>query len=533
VIVASESDALLLENNLIKKHKPRYNVLLKDDKTFPWICVKNEPFPRIYYTRNRIDDGSVYFGPYTSVVMVKTILEMARQLFPLRNCKLSLTQENISREKFKVCLEYHLGNCKAPCIGLQDEQEYMESVEQVKRILKGNIKQVSDYLKGVMKRYASEYKYEEAHILKEKLEGLEKYRSKSTIVNPKIKNVDVFSLVEDNEYAYVNYLRVIEGAIVQAHTLELKRKLEEEKEELMGLAIIDIRQKTQSNAKEIILPFRPDITMDNIRYTIPQKGDKKQLLDLSERNAIHHKYEKRKRIESSTKRSRSERILSRLKEDLHLKELPAHIECFDNSNLQGANPVAACVVFRDAKPSKKDYRHYHVKTVSGTDDYASMQEIVHRRYSRLIQEAESLPQLIIIDGGKGQLNAAIRTLDDLKLRGKIAVIGIAKKLEEIYFPGDKVPVYIDKNSESLKLIQQLRNEAHRFGITFHRQQREKSMTASELDSIKGIGEKTRSLLLQHFKSVSAIKSAKHEEIESLVGPAKAAILRNHFLRSTT
>ncbi|MFC2111861.1 excinuclease ABC subunit UvrC [Bacteroidota bacterium] len=533
VVVSSESDALLLENNLIKKLQPRYNVLLKDDKTFPWICVKNEPFPRIFYTRNVVKDGSVYYGPYTSVLMVRTIIEMARQLFPLRNCRLNLSKENIEKGNYKVCLEFHVGNCKAPCIGLQKEADYENSIEQVKKILSGNIKQVSEYLKTLMKFYAEEFKYEEAQIVKEKLAVLEKYRSKSTIVNPKIKNVDVFSIVEDKGYAFVNYLKVIEGAIVQAHTLEIKKKMEESREELLSLAIVDIRQKIQSDAREIILPFGLKLTIGDARFVVPQKGDKKHLLELSERNARHYKIERRNKIENAKTALKPSRVMETIRKDLHLKYLPTHIECFDNSNLQGSNPVAACVVFRNAKPSKRDYRHFHVKSVKGADDFASMQEIVFRRYSRLIEEKKGLPQLIIIDGGKGQLNAAVKSLEKLKIRGKIAVIGVAKRLEEIYFPGDKVPMYIDKNSETLKVIQQLRNEAHRFGISFHRKMREKMMTGSELDSINGIGEKTKSLLLTRFGSLEGVKAADIEEIVAVVGKSKAEILKNYFLRSTT
>jgi len=533
VVVDTESDALLLENNLIKKLQPRYNVLLKDDKTFPWICVKKEAYPRIFLTRNIVQDGSVYFGPYTSVVMVKTMLELARQLFPLRNCRLNLSQENIRAGKFKVCLEYHLGNCMAPCVGLQGEEDYAEAVDQVKKILGGSINQVSFYLKGLMKKYAEDFRYEEAQVLKEKLEVIEKYRSKSTIVNPKIRNVDVFSLVEENDYAFVNYLRVIDGAVIQAYTVELKKRMDEEKQKLLEFAIIDIRQKTKSDAKEIIVPFSMDLPLENIRFVVPQRGDKRQLLDLSERNAKYYKIERNKKLEISTKASGPGRIIERVKKDLHLKLLPKHIECFDNSNVQGTTPVAACVVFRNAIPSKKEYRHYHIKTVSGPDDFASMEEIIFRRYSRLLREKKQLPQLIIIDGGKGQLNAAVKSLDKLGLRGRMAVIGVAKKLEEIYFPGDKFPLYIDKNSESLKLIQNLRNEAHRFGITFHRKQRSKAMTGSELDGIKGIGEKTRELLLSKLGSVDAIKSADIESLTVLVGKSKAQILKDYFLRSIT
>ena len=533
IIVENESDALLLENNLIKKLQPKYNVLLKDDKTFPWICVKNEHFPRVFQTRNRLNDGSTYFGPYTSVAMVKTILELARQLFPMRNCNLMLTRENITEGKFKVCLEYHLGNCKGPCVGYQGEKEYMASIEQVKDILKGNVRQVAENLKKLMKKRAAEFKFEEAQLIKEKLEILDRYRSKSTIVNPRIRNTDVYSIVEEKNHAFVNYLRVIDGAIIQAHTLEIRKKMNEAPEELLALAIIDIRQKTGSNAREILVPFPLELPLENVRFIVPVKGDKKQLIELSQRNARHYRIERNRRIEQSGTGKDISRILETLKNDLHLKHLPERIECFDNSNLSGSNPVAACVVFRNTRPSKKDYRHYHVKSVAGPDDFASMKEIVYRRYQRMLKENQPLPQLIIIDGGKGQLNAAVESLEQLDLRGKIAIIGIAKRLEEIYFPGDKIPLYIDKNSETLKVIQQLRNEAHRFGITFHRNLRSKKMTASELDSIPGIGEKSKIALMEAYDSLENIRSADIEKVAKIIGRKKAELLKDHFLRSTT
>jgi excinuclease ABC subunit C len=531
IVVSNESDALLLENNLIKKHQPRYNVMLKDDKTFPWICVKNEPFPRVFSTRNLIQDGSVYYGPYTSMVMVKTILEMVRQLFPLRNCKLNLERENIEKGKYKACLEYHMGNCKAPCIDLQKEEDYDEYMAQVHQVLKGNIKQVSTHLKKLMKKYSEEYRYEDAQMIKSKIEILDKYRSKSTIVNPKINNVDVYTIVEEDNLAFVNYLKVISGAVVQAHTVEMKKKLNETKTDLLSLAIVDIRQKIPSDAREIIVPLRIELPLGNVRFVVPVKGDKKHLLDLSERNAKYYQLERKKQAQQSRPESRTERILGTMKKDLRLKIPPAHIECFDNSNLQGSDPVAACVVFRNARPSKKEYRHYHVKTVRGPDDYASMEEIIFRRYKRLLDESRELPQLIIIDGGKGQLNAAVKSLEKLELRGQMAIIGVAKKLEEIYFPGDKIPLYIDKNSETLKVIQQLRNEAHRFGIKFHRDVRTRSMIHSELDSIKGIGEKTKRKLLFHFNSVDRIKTADFEELKEKVGAQKANILIEYFNES--
>ena len=528
IVVSSESDALLLENNLVKRHQPRYNVMLKDDKTFPWICVKNESFPRVFYTRSLIQDGSVYYGPYTSVLMVKTLIEMIRQLFPLRTCKLNLDQEHIDRKKYKVCLEYHMGNCKAPCIGLDKEEDYKIYIEQVHQILKGNIKQVSGQLKIMMKKFSEDYRFEEAQLIKSKIDILDKYRSKSTIVNQKIKNVDVFSIVEDQNYAFVNYLKVVSGAIVQAHTVELKKKLDESTMDLLSLEIIDIRQKIKSDSREIIVPMRIELPLGNIKFVVPVKGDKKHILDLSERNAKYYQLERNKKVLQSKTENRTTRIMEAMKADLRLKVKPIHIECFDNSNLQGTTPVAACVVFRNAKPSKKEYRHYHVKTVHGPDDFASMAEIIYRRYKRLLDEKQALPQLIVIDGGKGQLNAAVKSLEKLNIRGKIAIIGVAKKLEELYFPGDKIPLYIDKNAETLKIIQQLRNEAHRFGITFHRDVRSRSMIKSELDTIKGIGEQTRQRLLLHFNSMDGIRKAGFESLKKTVGASKATILVDYF-----
>lgn len=533
IVVASESDALLLENNLIKRYQPRYNVMLKDDKSFPWICVRNETFPRVYSTRNIIQDGSVYYGPYTSMLMVKTILEMIRQLFPLRTCRLVLSKEFVEKGKYKVCLEYHMGNCKGPCVGLQNEEEYSEYLEQVHQILKGNIKNVMARMKLLMKQYAGEQRFEDAQLIKGKIGILEKYRSKSTIVNPNISNVDVFTITEESTLAFVNYLKVINGAVIQAHTLEIKKMLDESTEDLLSLAIIDIRQKIHSDAREILVPVKIDIPLGNVKFTVPQKGDKKHLLDLSLRNAKYHQLERRKRLDASSTFSRTERILETIKRDLHMKNLPGHIECFDNSNLHGSNPVAACVVFRNGKPSKKEYRHFHIKTVTEPDDVASMEEVVYRRYKRILSEGSSIPQLVVVDGGKGQLGAAVRGLDRLEIRGKTAVIGIAKRLEEIYFPGDKVPLYLDKNSETLKIIQQLRNEAHRFGVGFHRKQRSKKMVESKLDSISGIGSKSRELLIKQFGSVEGIKLANYEELASVVGKKKAGILKDHLLRSTT
>jgi excinuclease ABC subunit C len=526
IIVESESDALLLENNLIKKYQPRYNVQLKDDKSFPWICVKNEPFPRVFITRNIVRDGSLYYGPYTSVNMVRTLLELIRQLFPLRTCNYKLTPENIENQKFKVCLEYHMGNCKGPCVGYQNEINYNESIKFVHQILKGNIFQVIEHLKGMMADYAGEYKFEEAQLIKDKISILERYRSKSMIVNPNIDDIEVFSLAEKGSEAYVNFLRIIKGAIVQAQTFELKKKLDESENDLLSLAIVEIRGRMNSVAKEIIVPFKPDLKLERVKFIIPSRGEKKKLLELSERNAKFHMLEKSKQLELSKKETRSDRILSTVMKDLRLKDIPVHIECFDNSNIMGKNPAAACVVFKNAKPSKKDYRHFTIKTVIGPDDYASMEEIIYRRYKRILEEKESLPQLLIIDGGKGQLSAATKSLEKLNLRGKTAIIGIAKRLEEIYFPEDKVPLYINKNSETLKLIQQIRNEAHRFGIKLHRKKRERSMLVSELDGIEGIGEATRDKLLKKFGSVDLILKTDPAEIELIIGKSRTKALLN-------
>ncbi|MEN8156418.1 MAG: excinuclease ABC subunit UvrC [Bacteroidota bacterium] len=524
IVVQSESDALLLENNLIKKHQPRYNILLKDDKTFPWICIKNEPFPRVFSTRNVTRDGSAYFGPYTSAYAVKILLSLIRQIYKLRNCKLSLTEENISRKKFKVCLEYHIGNCKAPCEQLQTEEEYNESIRQIKEIIKGNLNQVIDFLKSEMKNHAEAFRYEEANRFKEKIGILSRYQAKSTIVNPTIHNVDVFSIVSDEKQAFVNFLKVVKGAVIQAHTVEIKKKLDETDDELLAYVIADMRGRIESNASEIIVPLDTGCLFPGLRVTVPKRGDKKKLLDLSLRNAHTYRMDRRKKEVSRKRQIPGERVLTTLKGDLRLKTLPVHIECFDNSNIQGTDSVAACVVFKNGKPAKREYRHYNIKGVSGADDFASMEEVVYRRYRRLKEEGTSLPQLIVVDGGKGQLGAALNSLNRLKLRGEIAIIGIAKRLEEIYFPGDPVPLYIDKNSESLKIIQHLRNEAHRFGIGFHRQKRSGNLTRSQLDEIPGVGAKTVEKLFIRFKSVENIRSASQEEIASEIGQARARVV---------
>jgi excinuclease ABC subunit C len=528
IVVDNESDALLLENNLIKKYQPRYNILLKDDKTFPWICLKNEPFPRIFSTRNPVKDGSLYFGPYTSGLMVKTLVGFIRQLYKLRTCSLNLIKSNIDAGKFKVCLEYHLGNCKAPCVGKQTLNEYIEYTDQIKDILKGSISTVIEHLKKMMVKYSSELRFEEAQSIKDKIDILSKFKSKSAIVSNTIKNVDVFAITQESDNAYVNYMKVVEGAVIQALTVDLKIRADEEKEAILGFAITEIRQRLLSDSPEIIVPFRPDILLDRVKYTVPKAGEKQKLLELAERNAIYYKLEQKKKKMEHSPQVRTGKNLEKLKNDLHMPDLPVHIECFDNSNIMGTNPVAACVVFRNARPSKNDYRHFNIKTVTGPDDFSSMEEIVYRRYRRMIEENQKLPQLVIIDGGKGQLSSAMKSIDKLGIREKVTVIGIAKKLEEIYFPGDSVPIYLDKNSISLKIIQQLRNEAHRFGINFHRDKRSADMIKSNLDQIKGIGPKTKDILLKHFESAEKIKDASVDELENLVGSAKTAILSEYF-----
>jgi excinuclease ABC subunit C len=528
IVLESEADALLLENNFIKKYQPRYNVLLKDDKSFPWICIKNERFPRVFYTRNVIRDGSAYFGPYTSVQMVRTILDVIRRLFPLRNCTLNLSRINIEKKKFKVCLEYFIGNCKGPCEGLQIEGDYNENIRQIKEILKGNLSSVMNHLKELMVKLSSEYKFEEAELVKSKLSILENYKSKSTVVSSSISNVDVFSFVEDESFAYINFLKVVDGAIVQAQTLEMKKRLEENPEDLLALGIVEIRQNLFSNSNEIIIPFPIEIEWKDIKLTVPRIGEKRKLLELSERNVKFYMLEKNKQRSLKNPETRTITILERIKSDLRLNDLPVHIECFDNSNIQGAFPVASCVVFRDTKPFKKDYRHFNIKTVEGPNDFASMEEIIYRRYRRMIDEGQDLPQLIVIDGGKGQLGSAVNSLERLNLSGKIPVIGIAKKLEEIFYPNDFVPLYLDKNSETLRVLQHLRNEAHRFGITFHRNKRSNEFLTSELESIPGVGEKTIVLLMKKFKTVKRLKTVSFEDLSDEIGKSKAGKVIDYF-----
>ncbi|WP_313805505.1 excinuclease ABC subunit UvrC [Flavobacterium sp.] len=520
IVVPTETDALLLENNLIKTLQPRYNVLLRDDKTYPWICIKNERFPRIFSTRKMIKDGSDYFGPYTNFKTVHTILDLVKELYPLRTCNYDLSKANIDSGKFKVCLEYHIGNCKGPCEGHESITNYEKQVQAIREILKGNFKESLKEFKKLMTDLALDMKFEEAQKIKEKIEVLENYQAKSTILNPKISNIDVFSIVSDESMAYVNFLQISHGAIVRSHTMELKKKLEETNEELLELAVVELRERFHLNSKEIILPFELDFG-DKIKVTVPKLGDKKQILDLSERNAKYYRLDQLKQIKIVDPDRHTNRIMAQMQKDLRLSVEPRHIECFDNSNIQGTNPVAACVVFKDGKPSKKDYRHFNIKTVEGPNDFASMEEVVYRRYKRLLDENEPLPQLIIIDGGKGQLSSALKSLDDLGLRGKIAIIGIAKRLEEIYYPGDSVPLYLDKKSETLKTIQHLRNEAHRFGITFHRDKRSKAAIQTSIEMIPGIGEKTMIALIKHFKSVKRLSKATEKEISDVVGLSKA------------
>jgi excinuclease ABC subunit C len=521
IVVPSETDALLLENNLIKKYKPRYNVMLKDDKSYPWICIKKERFPRIFPTRKLIKDGSEYYGPYTSMKTVRTLLDLIKGLYSIRTCKYDLAEEKIKNGKYKICLEYHLGNCKGPCEGLQNFDDYEEQIGHIRDIIKGNFKSSLVRFKTQMKALANDMKYEEAQRIKEKIEILENYQSKSTVVNPKINNVDVFSIISDEAYGYVNFLQLSFGAIIRSHTIELKKKLDESDKELLELAITEIRQRFNSQSKEIYVPFKVNIGED-IRVIIPKLGDKKRIIELSERNAKFYRQERFKQVRIVDPDRHANRVMAQMKKDLRLQEEPRHIECFDNSNIQGTNPVAACVVFKDGKPSKKEYRHYNIKTVEGPDDFASMEEVVFRRYRRLLEEDADLPQLIVIDGGKGQLSSALKSLDILNLRGKIAIVGIAKRLEEIYYPDDPIPLYLDKKSETLKIIQHLRNEAHRFGITFHRNKRSKAAINSELEAIEGIGEKTAAELLKHFKSVKRVKEASLEMLVKTIGRAKGA-----------
>ncbi|MBV6427281.1 MAG: UvrABC system protein C [Haliscomenobacter sp.] len=529
-IVETETDALLLESALIKEHQPRYNVMLKDDKSYSYICIKKERFPRVLITRRVARDGATYFGPYTSKGRLKIILDLIRQLFPLRTCALTLSEENILAGKFKVCLEYHIKNCQGPCENLETEAAYLEKIEQIKNILRGQFSPVIQHFKREMQHHAENLEFEKAQLIKEKLTAFEDYQSKSTVVSTSIRDVDVFAIASTEKEAYVNYLRVVNGAIIHTHTQELIRNLEDEEDsDLLAYAIPLIRERFSSLAPEIIVPFEVPAPEPHLTITIPKIGDKRKLLDLSAKNVQYYLLQKKRDEVSKTKKQTpAERILRQLQQDLRMEAVPTHIECFDNSNIQGTNPVSSCVVFKNAKPSKQDYRHFKVKTVEGPNDFASMEEVVFRRYRRLLDEEQPLPQLVLIDGGKGQLSAAMKSIRDLGLENRITVVGIAKRLEEIFFPDDPLPLYINKKSESLKLIQQARNEAHRFAITFHRDQRSKNFAKSALTDIPNIGEKTAQKLLAHFGSVKKLEAATLTEIAAVVGQAKAKVVRAYF-----
>lgn len=528
IIVDTEYDALLLENNLIKKYQPKYNIQLKDDKTYPWICIKKEPFPRVFSTRRLVRDGSRYFGPYPNVKVLNTLLVLLKELFPIRNCNFDLSPSKIGQKKYKVCLEYHIGNCKGPCEGKETEDEYQSYISQIEHIVKGNLGAVTSILKNSMQEYATKHQFELAQEIKEKIETIERFRAKSTVVSPTIHQVDVLTLLEDEKSFFVNYLVVNNGSIIHGYTTEIKKKLDEKAEDIIGFVLPEFRERFSSESKEVLLAAKVDLQMDGIEFFVPQRGDKKLLIDLSIRNTSFFRLEKLKQEKLVNPERHAERILEQLKKDFRLTELPVHMECFDNSNIQGTNPVSACVVFKNAKPSKQDYRHFNVKTVVGPDDFATMEEVVYRRYKRMLDENQSLPQLIIIDGGKGQLSSALKALEKLNLRGKLAIVGIAKRLEEIFFPGDALPIYLDKRTESLKVIQHMRNEAHRFGITHHRNQRSKSALVSELLQIEGIGPKTQQDLMKAFKTVNKIKETELSEIEKVIGKAKAKIVWGYF-----
>ena len=527
IVVKTETDALLLENNLIKKYQPKYNVLLKDDKSYPWICIKKEAFPRVFMTRNVWKDGSEYFGPYTSVKTARALLALIKELYPLRTCAYNLSEENIQSGKYKVCLEYHIKNCKGACEGMQEEKEYLADIREIRNIIKGNFKSSLKRFEKLMMEFADRAEFEEAQKIKEKIELLSSYQARSTVVHPSINNVDVYSIVSDRTYAYVNFLKMANGAIIQSHTVEIKKKLDESDQSLLELSVVELRERFRSTSREIYVPFRIDLG-DEIKVTVPKQGDKKRIVELSTRNAKYFRLERLKQIQIVDPDRHTRRIMQQMQKDLRLTEEPRHIECFDNSNIQGTNPVAACVVFKDGKAAKSEYRHFNIKTVVGPDDYSSMEEVVHRRYKRLLEEDKDLPQLVVIDGGKGQLSSAVKSLDVLGLRGKIAIIGIAKRLEEIYYPEDPIPLYLDKKSETLKIIQQLRNEAHRFGINHHRNKRSKGALQTEMTQIPGIGEKTVVSLLKKFKSLKRIKNATFDDLEQLIGRDKALRITTHF-----
>ncbi|MCI9171557.1 excinuclease ABC subunit UvrC [uncultured Duncaniella sp.] len=524
IVVPTEQDALNLEASMIKEHQPRYNVLLKDDKSYPWIVVTNEPYPRVFMTRQRIKDGSKYYGPYTDAGSARATLDLVRRLYQIRSCRHLITADYIKAGKGRLCLDYHLKRCRGCCTGLISEADYGADIDRVRAILRGDISELLSYLKGEMEKLAIELRFEEAQELKEQYDLIKRYQAKSVIVSQTIENIDVFGVHDEDDEVYINYMHIRHGAVVKSVTLDYRRRLDETVPQLLSYAMAEIAETLGVKYDEVIVAEEPDCEMPEVKFIVPKRGDKAKLLEVSEKNARQHRVDKIKTIEKRDPSARTDRILERMRSDFRLSELPRHVECFDNSNIQGTNPVASCVVFKDAKPSKKDYRHFNIKTVEGPDDFASMKEVLTRRYTRLVNEGQPLPQLIVVDGGKGQLSAAVEALDDMGLRGKIAVVGIAKRLEEIYFPGDSIPLYIDKNSESLKVVQQLRDEAHRFGITHHRNRRSKGQAVSELDSIKGVGEKTRTALLSHFKSVKRLREADIDTIAEVIGPAKASIV---------
>ncbi len=528
VIVNTEQDAFLLENSLIKKYQPRYNVMLKDDKTYPFICISNEPFPRVFFTRKIVRDGSEYLGPYTSVYNAKIVLDLLKNIFPLRTCNLNLSQKNVEAGKFKVCLEYHLKNCLGPCQALQTREDYDQNIQQIKNVLKSNFPSVKNFLKSKMTEYAENMEFERAEEFRQKIEWLSNYESKSTIVNPRLTDIDVYGYTENDTAAFMNYLKIVNGTVVKTRAMEVKKVLDENREDLLLRAVIEHSLSETEKPSEIIVPFNIELPFEDVKLTIPIVGDKKKLLDMTVKNALYMREERVKQNMTPEEKKPAFRIMKTLKDDLRLKELPRHIECFDNSNIQGTNPVSACVVFKDARPSKKDYRHFNIRSVEGPNDFASMEEVIHRRYKRMLEEGQDLPNLIIVDGGKGQLSAAVKSLEGLGLYGKIPIVGIAKRLEEIYFPEDSLPLYINKKSESLKLIQRMRDEAHRFGITHHRKRRSNAALVSGLTEIKGIGEKTFELLIKKYKSVKKLKEVPFDELKEVIGESKAKILTEAF-----
>ncbi len=526
IVVPTEQDALNLENSMIKEYKPRYNVLLKDDKSYPWIVVTKEPYPRVFMTRKKVPDGAKYYGPYTDTASARAVLDLIRELYPLRSCRHILTPEGVEAGKWKLCLDYHIKRCAGPCAGKMSREDYVAAVERVKQILRGDMAELLDYLRGEMQRLAADLRFEEAQAVKERYQRVERYCAKSVIVSQTIGDVDVFGVDDDGDDVFINYMHVRRGAVVRSVTLEYKRSMDETVPQLLSYAMNEIARTLDVDYEEVIVAEQPDVEMPGVIFIIPQRGDKSKLLEVSQRNARQHKLDMLAHMERRNPEERTERLLRRMQSDFRLTELPHHIECFDNSNIQGTNPVASCVVFRDGRPSKKDHRHFNIKTVEGPDDFASMKEVLTRRYTRLMAEGEELPQLVVVDGGKGQLSAAVEAFDAMGIRGKVALVGIAKRLEEIYFPGDSVPLYIDKNSESLRVVQQLRDEAHRFGITHHRNRRSKGQTVSALDSIEGIGPRTRERLLTKFRSFKRIAEADLDDIAALVGPAKASLVYN-------